>query len=87
VRLAPAAERTSERFRSHKRKREEMSNHNEKIEEPTPNGVSHFEPALNVDRYDPDQYDFVWSADYSAFRAIKCRWTDEASYAAFQAHD
>jgi hypothetical protein len=64
-----------------------MCDRNEETEEPAPNGVSDFEPVANVDRYDPDQYDFVWSADYSVFRAIKCRWTDEASYAAFQARD
>lgn len=34
--------------------------------------------------YNPARYDFVWSDDFLAFRAIKLLWWDDASYIAYQ---
>jgi hypothetical protein len=42
-------------------------------------------PASEAEKFSPDAYQHVWNDDYSMFRAFPLRWTDDASYAAFQA--
>ena len=37
--------------------------------------------------YNPESHDFRWNRDFTAFRAVACRWSDDASYAAYQAED
>lgn len=37
--------------------------------------------------FDPDRYEYRWNRDYTAYRVIKLRWHDDASYAAYQASD
>lgn len=41
--------------------------------------------AKEVAEFNPDAFDLYWNADYSKFRAVPLRWTDDASYAAYQA--
>lgn len=38
----------------------------------------------NVEMYNPRRHDFVWNADFTAFRAVQLRWWDDASYIAYQ---
>jgi len=44
-------------------------------------------PASECEKFSPDAYQHVWNEDYSMFRAVPLRWTDDASYAAYQAAD
>lgn len=46
-----------------------------------------FEPASQVENYNPNQYDFCWTKDFEAFRPIKLLWWDDASYIAYQCGD
>jgi len=35
----------------------------------------------------PESHDFRWNKDYTAFWPVRCRWADDASYAAYQGSD
>lgn len=44
-------------------------------------------PAERIHDYNPDHFDFIWNQDNTAFIPRKLRWTDDASYAAYQGRD
>jgi len=44
-------------------------------------------PASEAENFSPDLFQHIWNDDYSMFRALPLRWTDDASYASFQAAD
>lgn len=45
------------------------------------------DPTQAVVLYDSLRHEFVWNNDFSAFRAVRLKWWDDASYIAYQASD
>lgn len=43
--------------------------------------------AANAALYNPRRNEFVWNADFSAFRVVPLLWWDDASYIKYQCDD
>jgi len=37
--------------------------------------------------FNPERFDFAWNADFSAYRPLRLKWWDDASYIAYQCGD
>ncbi len=44
-------------------------------------------PSSAARLFNPARFDFRWNDDYTAFRPIRLRWWDDASYARYQSGD
>jgi len=45
------------------------------------------DPASNAALYNPRRNEFIWTANFAAFRVVPLLWWDDASYIRYQCDD
>ena len=45
------------------------------------------DPASNAALFNPRRHEFVWTANFAAFRVVPLLWWDDASYIRYQCDD